>query len=407
MMKTASVFQIVSVGFFFFAANALTLAQIWTPTSAPSNSWHAVAMSADGVRIIAGGSTSCCAPGPIYLSTNSGSTWNPASAPVLAWQSVASSADGTRLVASGQPSSADPRGIYFSADSGTTWAPSSLSNVTFQSLAASADGTSLVGGYKYVTYTSRDGGISWTQSTFGGDQVASSADGTRLAIAYFYNNGFPSGGVYISADGGGNWQKTSAPVDGWTGLSSSADGTILGAARGPTAFPTCCGPIYLSRDSGGTWVPSDTPSVSWNSLACSADGRVFVASAATFSPNSGLIYTSTDGGDHWTSNSVSPLNWSAVACSADGSIMVAAANGGGIYLSRSSPSPILNASSTGDSIALSWLVPSLNFVLQQNSEIGGTNWSQVTNKPTLNLHTLRYETTLRRTNAWSFYRLMN
>lgn len=73
-------------------------AQTWTQTSAPSNSWHAIAMSADGTWLVAVASA-----GAILFSTNSGDTWMPATAPAQNWFSVVSSADGTRLVAENIP----------------------------------------------------------------------------------------------------------------------------------------------------------------------------------------------------------------------------------------------------------------------------------------------------------------
>lgn len=83
----------------------------WTARDS-SRSWHSVASSADGIKLVA-------APtgGQIYTSTDSGLTWTPRD-PSRTWFSIASSADGTKLVAavlSGQ--------IYTSTDSGLTWTP--------------------------------------------------------------------------------------------------------------------------------------------------------------------------------------------------------------------------------------------------------------------------------------------
>lgn len=347
----------------------------------------------------------CCNPGAIYLSTNSGASWSASAAPAASWQAVASSADGTKLVATGRLTGSGEGLTCISADSGATWTPSSTPNLYFRSLADSADGTKLVGGLEYLTYTSTDSGATWVLSTIGGDRVASSADGSRLVIAYFYYNGSPSGGVFISTNGGAAWSQTSAPVNGWTALASSADGTTLAATRGPTSFPTCCGPIYLSKDSGATWVATDTPSVSWSSIATSADGCRLVAASSGFPGNSGAIFTSTNSGTTWISNNAPLVGWSAVASSADGGKLVAVVNGGGIYTWQTTLAPMLNVTPSGGNLVLSWLVRSRSFGLQQSADLTSPSWTDAGRTPTLNLTNLRDQVTVSLTNGKSFYRL--
>jgi hypothetical protein len=77
-------------------------------TSAPLTQWDAVASSADGTKLVAGGSSG------IYISTNSGVAWTPAS-PIQP-SAVASSADGTELAAA-----IDGEAIYISTNSGANW----------------------------------------------------------------------------------------------------------------------------------------------------------------------------------------------------------------------------------------------------------------------------------------------
>jgi hypothetical protein len=43
----------------------------------------------------------------------------------------------------------------------------------------------------------------------------------------------------------------------------------------------------------------------------------------------------------------------------------AAANGGGIYTSQIIPAPVLKMTQSGDSLLLSWIVPSMEFGLQE------------------------------------------
>jgi len=119
----------------------------------------------------------------------------------------------------------------------------------------------------------------------------------------------------------------------------------------------------------------------------------------------GPIYTSTNAGASWTPNGTPSLNWCSVASSADGSKLVAVANGGGIWTSQSTPVPLLSITPSGTNLVLSWIVPSMDFLLQQNSDLTTTNWMEVTNTPTLNLTNLQNQVTLSSPVGNRFYRL--
>jgi hypothetical protein len=60
------------------------LGQNWTLTLAPSNSWTAIAASADLSKIIAAAS-----PGGIYYSLDSGTNWTESDAPTNNWSALA------------------------------------------------------------------------------------------------------------------------------------------------------------------------------------------------------------------------------------------------------------------------------------------------------------------------------
>ena len=73
-------------------------------SSVSNRQWHAVASSADGLKLVAAdygprdirhGGTIESSGGRIYTSTNSGATWTPQYTNRF-WMSIASSADGTR-----------------------------------------------------------------------------------------------------------------------------------------------------------------------------------------------------------------------------------------------------------------------------------------------------------------------
>lgn len=371
-------------------------AQTWTQTSAPMTNWTSVASSADGSRLVATADGGFGAS-PIYISTNSGATWEQTSAPVTNWSSVASSADGTKLAAVGYS------GVFTSADSGANWAAiSDLSGG--RRIACSGDGTKLLVAGNGLN-RSTNFGATWTPLSGAGGAwvIGSSADGTKLVSAYFNHNGFPQGCICVSTNSGDTWTTTSAPLyswTGWTALASSADGTKLAATIGYTSFPTGPGPIYISPDGGGTWLASSSPTSHWTSVACSADGVRLVA-ATMF----GGIYTSTDSGATWVSNDVPVASWSAVACSADGAKLVAVADDGGIWTAQVTPAPALNLTRSGSNLSISWIVPSMNFALQENSDLSTANWMDVTNASHLNLTNLQLEVALPLSADNRFYRL--
>jgi hypothetical protein len=71
--------------------------ETWNLTSASSNQWQFVAMSANGNMIMAV-PISFTQPSPIYISTDTGNTWT-TNGPMLGWGALASSADGGKWVA--------------------------------------------------------------------------------------------------------------------------------------------------------------------------------------------------------------------------------------------------------------------------------------------------------------------
>jgi len=335
-------------------------------------------------------------------------TWTQTSAPSGA-DAVASSADGTKLVA------VVNNWIYVSTNSGTSWTSNSVPlGPFFKSVTSSADGTKLVTASIVVgicgIYTSTNSGVSWQQTSaptnYGWNAVASSADGTKLVAV-----GSPAdtyvGPIYTSMDSGTTWVSNSAPILAWNAVASSADGTKLVAAG--SSQPA----IYTSTNSGTTWVSNCIPDLLseyglyWQSVASSADGTKLVAAEEY-----GVIYTSVNSGTTWTSNSVPLGYWSSVASSADGSKLVAAtwaygalADAYGIYTLDSTPAPSLNIAPSDSNLVLSWIMPSTNFVLQQNLDLTTTNWTDVTDTPTLNLCNLQYQVGLSPTNSSGFYRL--
>jgi len=149
------------------------------------------------------------------------------------------------------------------------------------------------------------------------------------------------------------------------------------------------------------------PGAAWSSVACSADGTHQVAAIGGLfgGPISGSIYLSADSGATWSATGAPTNCWASVASSADGCRLVAAVNGGGIYTWQATPTPALNITPTGNGLVISWVIPSMSFVLQQNSGLNPTNWTNVATPPVLNLTNLQNQVTLSPPGAATFYRL--
>jgi photosystem II stability/assembly factor-like uncharacterized protein len=310
---------------------------------------------------------------------------------------VACSADGSVLVTGGGG------GIATSTNLGASWAVTT-NYVSPIAIAASADGTKFVA-VTYDTglvYTSTDSGMTWKQATnapalgLGGwTSVACSADGTKLVASPDY------WALHTSADSGATWVSKNTPVREWLSVASSADGSHLIAA----AFPTSVlpGGIYTSEDYGTSWRSNNLAPYQWLGVASSADGKKLVA-VSKYGP----IYTSLDAGYNWTSNSAPSTNfWRAAASSADGNKLAAAVDlGGGIYTLQLTPNPkldIIKPSLTN--VVISWTIPSMSFVMQENPDLTTTNWTDVGATPTSS--NFLYEVNLPTTAGSSCFRLIS
>jgi hypothetical protein len=359
------------------------LAQNWTPTSAPTKTWQAIAMSADGSKLVA-----AVIGGGIYTSTNYGATWTSNNAPSVSWEAVTSSADGTRMAA------AYLGGIYTSTNGGGTWNPSAVPSYYWYSLACSADGGLLAAetASGNAAYVSTNFGISWKTNPFptgiyDGSSVGLSANGNRLAAG---NN---VGIILVSTNLGANWSVTNHLGGNIKSIAVSADGATVAAVWGGAT-------VYTSTNGGATWTTTNVSNSDFVSIAASADGTRLVTVSGT-SP--ALSAFSTNSGMTWSTNSQSGPPWRAVASSADGNCVAAAAYNGGISLLRTVAPPHLNIAASGSLAKLSWTLPSTNFVLQQSADLH--RWATLVGSPTLNLQTLQEEVIITPTNGNSFYRL--
>jgi photosystem II stability/assembly factor-like uncharacterized protein len=300
------------------------------------------------------GVAACCALWTVAYSV-SAQNWTNRNLPGSWWNSVSCSADGAKLAVVSGPVSGSPAVVYMSADSGLTWRPGTLTNYSFSC-------------------------------------VASSADGTKLAVAG--TGAYSDGYIYTSADSGTNWTKTMAPLTNWSCIGSSADGTRLVAGGSPVigAFgigSQSAAPLHVSTDSGTNWtaitnLPSGTGA--GKPIISAANGTKWAAIGGD------AIYTSTNGGTVWRSNNVPFQTYNAVAsASADGTkLMAAVFNGGGFFIStdwgstwasNSSPawgSPALASSADGTKLVVADSSGYPSGGLIYTSTNGGTTWLTAT-----------------------------
>jgi photosystem II stability/assembly factor-like uncharacterized protein len=380
-------------------ATATSFAQTWTLTSAPSTNWSCVASSADGSKLVA-----AVTNGFIYTSTNSGLTWAQTSAPNNWWTSLASSADGSILLA------VSPYDfIYRSTNAGAAWEPT-LQDPLWIGVACSADGRKVAASGFYTVAVSTNSGAGWTR--LGPDayptllritSLCSSADGNALAVIETSGFGSPAS---INTTPASTWvdhQTAFFMGQRWTSLAMAADGTRIVASANNVFEPpptNCGGMLYISSNSGATVITNCTTVTNWTSVASSAEGTRLVAVAG-----SGDIYRSTDAGTNWEPVTAPNANWSGVASSADGCKLVAVANGGGIYTWQTTPTPALNITPVGNGFLVSWVIPSMNFRLQENPDLRTTNWTDVAAMPVLNFTNLQNQVTLPLGSTNRFYRV--
>jgi hypothetical protein len=388
-------------------------------TGAPLANWLSVAVSADGSKIVAAANSSPNVPpnAGIYLSTDHGMTWIRTTNGLVAgdFEAVASSADGTRLAA------ATTVGLMFtSTNSGTVWTrATNAPSADWNAIASSADGTRLaaVARNKSAVYTSTNSGLNWTLQTNGlpptlglsdgFTYVASSADGSKLVAAAGADNGGP---IFASTNAGASWtQGSNAPMANWNSVASSADGNTMLACADYTIRNVY--PVYLSTNAGASWASTSLPARDWNSVAESADGTKMVALAnnnlGSYGTGNGGIWTSTNSGTTWVSNNIPSAAWTCAALSADGNELIAVvgnpSTAGVILVLQTTPAPELNLSASDNDTVISWIIPSLDFTLEQSPDL--LSWTDVTNLPVLNLTNLENQVVLPPPAGNSFFRL--
>jgi hypothetical protein len=377
----------------------------WTVTSVPRKVWLFVTCSANGNNLAA-----AARDGSIYTSTNSGITWRSNAVPALSWSSLSASADGSKLVAVAFQKYWVASSVYVSTNWGATWGPMNAPSTNWTCITCSGDGKRLAAAaISGAIYISADAGNSWTVTTapVGPWKVINcSADGTKLMATGFDPDTFSL--VAVSGDAGATW--SSYTFQTWC---LSAACSAIGSPMMVATYGTL-GAVFESFDSGATWTQTSLPSGVqwWESLACSADGTRWAAAINhSYSGNPTVLYLSSDSGASWMPAEAPITNWSSIASSADGGKWVAAVGGydnhpGLIYLWQNMSLPSLHIRTSGNTNILSWTIPAVNFVLQQNPDLSSTNWTDVASDPIPDYATLQNEVRLPNQSGRLFYRLV-
>jgi len=193
-------------------------------TTTDGNTWADVAVSGDGVNLIAAPTS-----GYLYFSANSGSTWaTKTSSGSRSWSLVGISKTGNYITARGGNQ------IFTSTNLGTTFTSRTAPNVSWSDLAMSDDGSTqyLAASTGSVVAKSSDYGVTWMTLpnvpviTNGWAPIATSADGTKLILGGSFLNY-----IYTSSDSGDTWtEQTSLGKKSWRSLTMSSDGTRFLAA---------------------------------------------------------------------------------------------------------------------------------------------------------------------------------
>jgi len=365
-------------------------------TTLPTNNntvWYYAASSTNGVKWVVSGFNDLGSL--LYISTNSGTTW---SSRTNFFGYVACSANGGVVLCASQS-----RGVMLSTNFCDSWISTGFANGNPGGVTMSADGTKLA--VSSPIKTSTNSGASWYTSSMSAGLKAWSADGTHLAAISTDKN------VYISTNAGVTWTQTPSPQTAadWTSLAISGDGSVLAICSLYENDETTPGGVYFSTDYGATW-SGNVANGEWLSGSVSADGKKLTATSIGYDNFYGFNYPavvlfSTDKGVNWQPVSV-PISqiFRAAALSLDGSTMMLMNSQFGQYSFRyimAQPGvPALNIANAGGNASLTWPYLTPGYVLQQNTNLAGTNWVTVTNTPAAVNQII-----LAPTNANNFYRL--
>jgi hypothetical protein len=266
--------------------------EIWTSTI--SASWSGVFTASEGAVV-----WGIADPGNVYRNGVSNSNFAAGN-----YTAVCGSTGGSVVYVS-------PSSGFISGTQGYNWYLGDVSDA-WTAMACSYAGDVVFAAGASNLYLSSNYGSNWitlSQGNVGG----------WTALACSSNGGFViaattgSGVVYQNVCGGlGAWAATGSGLAGVGSLASSANGNILWAGQNDGG----AGYLFKSTDGGSSWTDSSAGSYNWSGVATSASGTIVVASVS-----GGSVYTTQDGGSTWNPQTLGVSVWNAVSVTSDGLYM--------------------------------------------------------------------------------------
>lgn len=275
----------------------------WTerqPAGDANKNWEIATSDADGSNLMVGVST-----GRLYTSDDSGANWTerqPDGAADKGWLQGASDSDGSFLVVT------NISALFTSADSGATWTerqPAGAGSKNWVDVACDDDGSVVVvADSSRRLWISTDSGVTWTEAQPDGDRnrtwasVACNNDGSTIVVSH--NQGGANQSVFISTNTGSTWTNinptgvTGEPA--WNSLEISDDGQVIAVGNSVEKWSgAAAGFVFISFDGGSNWQKevfdgASTPHVI-REIAMSTDGSRLVVGAAQ-STEDGGVFTS-------------------------------------------------------------------------------------------------------------------
>lgn len=362
----------------------VTVKQGWLDTHISGN-WNALAMSANGQKVMAISTLFDNVNYPassIWTSLDGGNTWTNRPTALAVISAITACNDGSKVIAlATQLPYETVVNAYLSTNFGISWNP--LTNLTFQSsantpytCAISGDGnTFVIGAPPTSAYISKDNGNTWTASIYPtggvGYDMATTAvteDGQTLVFAPKDSQ------IVISTNCGMNWTMEQSSATAWNQCACSWDGKeiVVTSPDDNTMYEIAT----ISHDAGKTWTAIAPNDQAGNgAVACSRDGQVIgiINETVLASTNSGSSWFSTTPGDYST-----PVGKNGqLAISADGNKWVVAGHDESIKILTLNLRPTIEIAHSTNGVKLQWTVPSSPIIIEQSSDF--VNWTQIEN----------------------------
>jgi len=312
------------------------------PAGDVNKNWVQVAMSADGLTILAASTTG------LYLTVDGGANWteeSPTGSAGQEYRCVAVSGDGTYLLA-GQFGAR----LWLSTDAGANWTeirPRGDTNQLWNACAIASGGVYLLAAiYSGPRCVSADSGANWTlgASYWRYTSCAMSSDGKYqllCADTYSASEGDTANAVWRSVDYGANW--VAIRFDPWTkqgnwiAVAVSQQGDTMMAGSYDKTANAYLSRLWVSFDFGGHWErvePTGSDDTPWRGLSCSYHG-IHALACNTQSSATGLRLWGTNDGKNWGEQRPAgdaDAVWYSTAMSGLGEQVVAVVYGGRMWL---------------------------------------------------------------------------